>query len=425
MIDILFISETEIDPNLQLSIEEMLAQKIRITKPLAFNSAINKIKNSFFDHVLINGDLRKLDAYELCKEIKFNFRNTLHTFVYLPEANVNEASRFGLINAEVEDKESIKTLANKFFIEKAKVIDIEENIISVFSPYGGVGVSSISLLLAYTLDHLGKNSILIETSYQQSIKNLLDLGTNPALLTQKQSIGNSDPDWLLGFIAQTNLIPKLHYINLFNTIQEQDIYSNLIKDKIDAIIHDLPLYESRISMLSNALTLISKELDGSTLNLFNDIIQAGSKLSKDFIFDLGKDISSPLNRQLLRYSQTLILVLKDTPNLKEEYLSYKEIFIKRGIKNIILAISNISNKNNNYLSKISNEQWTEALDTVPILYPYSLEEIHSLIQDHKKLSFNSPLLNFGKRTINASNTKVDKLLEDSPKGILKFLLNQN
>ena len=68
----------------------------------------------------------------------------------------------------------------------------------------------------------------------------------------------------------------------------------------------------------------------------------------------------------------------------QEYLAYKEIFEKRGIKNIILVISNIQNPNN-YLGKISDEKWIEALDTIPIVYPYAFEEIHSLIQDHNKL----------------------------------------
>lgn len=422
MTDILFVSETNIHPNLELVLEELIAQKIRISKSLDFSSATNHLKSNFFETVIINGDSKKLDSYELCKEIKTNFRNSIKVYVFIADANANEGSKFGLVEAEVEDKDSIKNLANKIYAKKQKNIEIEENIISFYSPYGGLGLSSICSLTAYTLDHLNKTSLLLETNENQSIKRLFEFGESLTFLNHEQSGSNQDLDWFYGFISKTTLMPNVHYLNLFNSINDKSNSQQKLNNKLNDLIHELEKSSPNIRLVHSSLKLINKEIQGESLALFNHIIQTGSKLTENFIFDLGRDVFSSFNKQLLKYSQNLVIMLKDTPYLKEEFIDHKKYFIQIGIKNIIPVIaSNPFNKS--YLNKISDEEWIGLLGEIPVIYPYLPEEYFGLIFDHKKLTDNSKLIDISKKILKACKIKTETLLDDSNKGILKFLVN--
>lgn len=422
MTDILFVSETNIHPNLELVLEELIAQKIRISKSLDFLSATNHLKSNFFETVIINGDGKKLDSYELCREIKANFRNAIKVYVFIADANANEGSKFGLVEAEVEDKDSIKNLANKIYSKKQKNIEIEENIISFYSPYGGLGLSSLCSLTAYTLDHLNKTSLILETNENQTIKRNFGFGDSLAFSNQEQNSLNQDLDWFYGFISKTSLMPNVHYLNLFNSIIDKAELNQKLTNKLDELIQELEKASPNTRLIHSSLKLINKELRGESLSLFNQIIQTGSKLTENFLFDLGRDISSPINKQLLRYSQNLVILLKDSQHLKEEFSDLKKYFSQLGIKNLIPVLA-ANSFNKNFLSKINNDEWLELLGEIPLLYSYSPEEFFGLVGDNRKLANNSKLLDNCKKLLKACNIKTETLLDDSNKGILKFLVN--
>ncbi len=437
MTDILFISETDLMPELSLAKDEISSQQLRMTNPISFSKAIYSLKSNFFEVILINGYNKKLDSYELCREIKNIFRNTVRIFVFLPEVNANEASRFGLLNAEVEDKVSIINLASKLLSRNSREKpEIEENITALYSPYGGIGTSSIAISMAYTLNRFEQSSILLETSTNQSIKNIFDLHDSLPLLARDNSKdSNHDQDWFSGFISKTPFIPNLYYLNLFNSIQEKIKYFD--KDLVQlqdlyAEAGKLLNYEElsskertlKLNLIYNSLKLLGKELEGNSYSLFNEIIQTGAKLSHNFVFDLGTDIFSPLNKQLLKYSKNIILVLKDSIHLAQSYHEHKTYLETKGIKSIIPVIA-ANEFNYQRLNKIPEDSWLELLGEVPLIYPYALEEISNLLYEHVDLNENSKLLEFSKALLAKADIQTKELVLNSNRGILRFLMNNH
>lgn len=437
MTDILFISETDLIPELVLAKQEISSQQLRMTNPINFAKAIQSLKSNFFEVILINGYNKKLDTYELCREIKNIFRNTVRIFVFLPEVNANEASRFGLLNAEVEDKVSIINLASKLLSRNSKEKpEIEENVTAIYSPYGGIGTSSIAISMAYSLNRFEQSSILIETNTNQSIKNTFDLHDSLPLLARDNSKdSNLDQDWFSGFISKTPFMPNLFYLNLFNSLTEKINYFD--KDLVQ--LQDLHLeagkllnYEElsnkertlKLNLIYNSLKLLSKELEGSSYSLFNEIIQTGTKLSHNFIFDLGTDIFSPLNKQLLKYTKSVVLVLKDSAHLAQNYHEHKTYLGTKGIQSIIPVIA-ANEFNYQRLSKIPEDNWLELLGEVPVIYPYALEEITNLVYEHRDLNENSKLLEFSKALLTKANIRTKELVLNSNRGILRFLMNNH
>lgn len=437
MTDILFISETELAPELSLAKHEISSQQLRMTNPISFAKAIQSLKSNFFEVILINGFNKKLDTYELCREIKNLFRNTVRIFVFLPEVNANEASRFGLLNAEVEDKVSIINLASKLVSRNSKEKpEIEENITALYSPYGGIGTSSIAISMAYTLSHFEQSSILIETNTNQSIKNTFKLHDSLALLARDSTKdSNLDQDWFSGFISKTPFIANLYYLNLFNSLQEKLKYFDKDLEQLQDLHleagkllnhEELSVKEKtlKLNLIYNSLKLLSKELEGSSYSLFNEIIQTGAKLSHNFIFDLGTDILSPLNKQLLKYTKNVVLVLKDSSHLAQSYHEHKTYLESKDIKSIIPVIAT-NEFNYQRLSRIPEDNWLELMDEVPLIYPYTLEEITNLFYEHVDLPENSKLLEFSKALLAKANIQTKELVLNSNRGILRFLMNNH
>ena len=134
--EIVLISETDIDQELKLAQEQINSVGYSFTFPVTFSKVIHFLKVNSSNIVIINAKDKKLEAYELCQEIKNQFRGAIKVYVFLPEAKANEASKFGLASAEVEDADSIALLSQKLPSKEGRDFVIQENTISMLGLNG-------------------------------------------------------------------------------------------------------------------------------------------------------------------------------------------------------------------------------------------------------------------------------------------------
>lgn len=291
MNDILFVSEAAIPPELELARDEISHYGYSLSFPIQLSKVLDYLKATTTSIVLINAENKKIEAYELCKTIKDNFRGAIKVFVYLPKSNPNEGSRFGLANAEVEDEYSIKDIVSKLPQKDIREYILDENIISIYGLNGGCGSSTLSILIAYVLDYYNQTSLLLESSNTLSIKKLLDLEDRLPLLMRdrgKEFNQAKDYDWFSGFISRTSLIPNMAYLNLFEWSRDKDKYleqTNVLLGKITNKLNGLidknsDGFEAQLFGIANSLKLLLKDLEGNSYSLFDELIQLGSKTWK-------------------------------------------------------------------------------------------------------------------------------------------------
>ncbi len=436
MSDILFVSESEVLPELELAKNEISHYNYNLSFPVNFNKAVDFLKGTTASIVLINANSRKIEAYELAKEIKEIFRGGIKTFVYLPNSSPNEGSKFGLVNAEVEDEKSITNIVDKLPAKDKRDYILDENVISIYSMSGGAGTSFISILMAYVLDYYSQETVLLESTNTNAIKRYLNLAPKLSLLMRdksKELDQAKDLDWFSGFISKTPFIKKLSYLNLFNKAEDKQIYldqASAVLQKLADDINDLiettknrPKLKDEMDAymfgLSNSLKLVSKELEGESFSLFDEVIQLGSKLSKNIVFDIGNDVYNPINKQLLKLSNNLVVVFRDVNNLRETYQDQKAFFKKRYNLNIIPVIA----PPHYYYSKyeaLKHEDWMEILGDVPLIYPYDPETVMRFTLDHEHIDPKDKLFKFGEKLLDACSIQVKKE-EESKKSLLNFL----
>lgn len=441
MSDIIFISETEINAELKCAQGELVSRGYKLSNAIKFDKAIELLKLSTINIVLVNALDRKLEAYQLAKDIKEMFRTAIKVYVYLPNSNVNEASRFGLVNAEVEDQSSINNIASKLVPKRHREYLLDENITSIYSLNGGVGSSTITILLGYLLNYYNQNSLVIESSNNFTVKNLLNLNMDLGLLSRDRSKETSqvkDLDWFNAFIAYPSLAPKIAYLNLFSNVQERlayidqaSLFAASIASKLEELTDQKQVetlftnkeLKSKFSSLISSIKLLSKDLSGESFTLFDEVLQLGSKISKNIFFDLSSDIYSNINKQLLRFSKNIIIVFKDTLNIKEQYCKHKAIFEKYKL-NVIPVLAPGYHHYNKYKS-LKDSDWQEILGDVPLIYPYKPEIITQLFYEHKDLNENESLFLFGKTLLQKLGIKTNQEGFRSSQNILKLLVGSN
>ncbi|MDD9899125.1 MAG: hypothetical protein OXU45_09035 [Candidatus Melainabacteria bacterium] len=437
MTDILFASETELNPELRLSQSEIAHRSYSMTQAIKFSRVLEVLKHSSINIVLINAHERKLEAYELAREIKENFRGAIKTFVYLPNSSANEGSRFGLVNAEVEDEQSIKTIADKLCPKKDRDYILEENITSFYSLSGGAGSSFIAILLSYALEQ--EKVLLLESNNNFSIRDSLQIPTQLALLSRDRSKEINqvrDLDWFMSYVSKAKRFTNLHYLNLFANIKQRNQYlsqaakfstelSNKLEELAEAKLDLFAAQEFRSKLLNiaNSLQLLNRELEGESFSLFDELVQLGSKLSKIMFFDLSQDILSPLNKQLLKFSKNIVVVFRDGQSMKQEYLEHKA-YLENYNLNIIPVLAPAYYHYQNY-QKLSAQEWISILGEVPVIYPYCPDQVTSFLIEGEQLAKSSPLMNFAQELLSRLAISARPSMSRPSSGLLKLLVGAN
>jgi hypothetical protein len=246
---ILLVSSTELAPELKLSLSELVARGANFVTETDFSRVINLLRSTAIDTVIINSLDKKLESYELARDIKHYFKSMIKVFVYLSDSNPNEGSRFGLVNAEVEVAKSVMSLVDKVLIANLGNNQCSDNIISLYSLHGGVGVSSITITLAEYFSNIGKKSLIAETTNNFSIRKLLKVNPVHSFFSQENFRAlnqNKDMDWFKAFLNESSILQGLFYIDLFKDILEIESYNESIRQKFLNLIEELNHLKAKV-----------------------------------------------------------------------------------------------------------------------------------------------------------------------------------
>ncbi len=422
---ILFASNTEPSANLKLLISEANQKGFVFSSAILFSDLFNVIKNESTKIVLINAEDSKLEALELCRLIKNDLKGSVKVFVYMSNSSASEGSRFGLLNAEVEDEASIKLFCDKLFALNNEYI-VDENIVCFSSLTGSSGASFTAVALASFLENFATNSLLIENSANFSIKKSLDLNTNLSLLgssLESNKVSN-DIDWFKSFVYSPKLLPNSYYLNLFNSYLEKN---NYLKSPVSFLTHladELKREENNRTKnfaIADSLKLLEKDLQGVSYSLFNEIIGLGSKLSRNFFIDIGSDYYSSVNKQFLHLAKTCLVFFSDNKSVCEEFRALKE-YMHHEFQSKVVPVLTTNEFNSKNFAKISNEEWLDLLGEVPLIMPPCSDAYNTLIVKSKAIH-EKRYLNFLQELAIELDLKLTTKSHNA-KGILKFLNSQ-
>jgi hypothetical protein len=420
---ILFASNKEASPNLKLLISEANQKGFVFTPAIVFQDLINEVKRESSKIILINAENSKLEALELCRVLKNEFKGAVKVFVYLAQSSASEGSRFGMLNAEVEDDSSIKLFCDKLLALNNEYI-IDENITCFSSLTGSSGASFTSIALASLLEDFSSNALLIENSSNFAIKDYLSIETNLSLLgagNNNPSKSSNDLDWFKSFVYKSAVLPQSFYLNLFNDFKEK--YSHISSNALflNHLANELKTSEPNLAKnkaIADSLELMQKDLLGNSFSLFNEIIGLGSKLTKNIFIDIGSDFYSPINIQFLRLAKNCLVFLKDNKDISTEFKMLKEFLYSEFSLKLIPVIVTEEFSFKSY-EKIVQEDWLMTLGAIPLVMPPCKNAFDTLILKNKKL-FDKKYLYFLQALAIELDIKLSQGLY-SPKGILKFL----
>lgn len=420
---ILFASNKEASSNLKLLISEANQKGFVFTAAILFKDLVSEVKNESSKIILINAENSKLEALELCRVLKNEFKGTVKVFVYLAQSSASEGSRFGLLNAEVEDDSSIKLFCDKLLALNNEYI-IDENITCFCSLTGSSGASFTSIALASLLEDFSANALLIENSSNFAIKDYLSIETNLSLLgagNNNSSKSSNDLDWFKSFLYKSDVLSQSFYLNLFNNFKEKYLHlsSNaLFLSQLATELKDSQPSAAKNRAIADSLEFMQKDLLGNSFSLFNEIIGLGSKLTKNIFIDIGSDFYSPINIQFLRLAKNCLVFLKDNKDISIEFKMLKEFLYSEFSLKLIPVIVTDEFSFKNY-EKISSEDWLMTLGAIPLVMPSCKNAFDTLILRHKKI-FDKKYLCFLQALLIELDIKLPQGLY-SPKGILKFL----
>jgi hypothetical protein len=420
---ILFASNTEASTSLKFLISEANQKGFVLTPGILFQDLMNEIKKESSKVILINTEGSKLEALELCRVLKNEYKGSVKVFVYMSQSSASEGSRFGMLNAEVEDENSIKLFCDKLLALNNEYI-IDENITCFASLSGSSGASFTSIALASLLEDFSSNALLLENSSNFAIKDYLSISTNLSLLgsdSESATKVSNDLDWFKSFIYKSELLPNSLYLNLFNDYKEK---FTTVKNNASFLSHlaselkseDISLTKNRA--VADSLELLQRDLLGNSFSMFNEIIGLGSKLSKNFFIDIGSDFYSPLNIQFLRLAKNCLVFFKDNKDINEEFKKLKEFLYSEFSFKLVPVIVTDEYNFKNY-DKIKNDEWLGILGAIPLVMPPCKEAFDTLILRNKKI-YDKKYLHFLQTLAIELDIKLNQGLY-SPKGILKFL----
>ncbi len=385
MSDILFISTTPLNPELELLRNEISSRGFSFSEIYNLEKVVSVLKITQAKTLIINAENNKIEVFEFCNRIKDTYTHSLQIFVYLPDATINEASKFGLLGAEVEDQNSIANVVDKLLHNNQEELN-KKNIIGFLQINGSNGLSSMLSLFAIFLSEKNKNITIAESSNRKSLAQFFAIPEIPDLLASenKNEIIEKDSDWFTSFITSTNQA-KIHYLNLFNNINEKLQYENkkiLALDYLFQKIKNLDLKDFDLSqklwIYSNSLKLIKQDLEGSSSSILQEALEFIFRNSELLLCDLGNDCYSSINKEILRRSKYLILVFDKSID-ELTYNSYLKALEPYQIT-IIPIIKEYKHQTN------QNQEILE--------YPYDPETIVRTLINQESLNHKSKLYEF-------------------------------
>lgn len=435
MSEILFISETELDQALSDAIQELNSYQHSVSLAIKFDKAIDYLKAKECNTVLINAPKRKFEAYQLSKEIKELFRGAVRVLIYSNDSSVNEASKFGLVNAEVEDANSIVQIVDKLPKENKRDFIVNEKFFSIYALDKEEASTEIALMLAYVLSKNGVDSLLLESSNDNNIEERLGIGTKAALLDRdrsKETDLTKDLDWFLAYVSENPLFARSHYLHLFANkinklkyLQEQKLYAAKLAKDLKEFIQDTEQSSStavaeNLYAIASTLESHGREINGKSHHLFDEIIHTGSKLCNYFICNLGSDLYSSVNQQLLYFSNQILVLIKDqsSSRLKEKYIQCKQE-LETNFTVQCQAVFLCEAQNYNEYKKLSESDWLELLGEKPILISLASDLILRLEYQQEKTVQNSALYQDLENYLTKTGLKTKTRKEN--KSLLKFL----
>ena len=420
---ILFAANADIDSNLKMLFSEANQKGFVFSNAIKYHEVVQTIKDENVKIVFINAVNSKLEALELCKDLKKEFKAAVKVFVYLHQSTANEGSRFGMLNAEVEDEQSLKLFCDKLLVLDEEC-SIEENLVCFSSLSGSSGASFACIALTYLLEQYGSNAILLENSSSFSIRNLLSLDTNLALLStnnDNSSKYNNDFECFKNFIYKIDNLPTSHYLNLFSNFYSKFDYLNSNYSFLQELAKELvdrSRLDEKSTAVANSLEFFYKDLQGSSFSLFNEIIGFGSKLSKNFFIDIGHDYFSAINLQFLRLAKYCLVFFTDQKQIAQDFKSLKS-FLEKELKVEAVPVLACNEYNFAEFQKMPIDFWLNILGEVPLLMPSSLASIETLISADAQI-YDKNYLKFLEDLSIRLAIKLQKM-PFKKEGILKFL----
>ena len=240
-----------------------------------------------------------------------------------------------------------------------------------------------------------------------------------------------DLDWFKNFLARSQRFQSVHYLNLLKTSLDKDKYLTEMSkylESLNAEMQDLVNLRNyndlKFNSISNSLKLLTNDLKGHSYTLFDELISLGSKLSSNMLFDLGTDFTSPINRQLLRISKYVVVLFRDSVNVREEYIALKD-FLEYEYKVEVIPVLAANHHNYQKYSRLAEDRWIEVLGQVPMVYPYEPEELYRFLWQGEALRDKSKLFGFALDLINRTDTQLGRDLPETRSGLMKFLMKSH
>jgi hypothetical protein len=420
---ILYASNTEASSSLKSLIAEANQKGFIFTPAILFKDLLNEVKKESSKIILINAEESKLEALELCRSLKSEYKGSVKVFVYMSQSSASEGSRFGLLNAEVEDENSIKLFCDKLFALNNEYI-IDENITCFASLSGSSGASFTSIALASMLEDFSANAILLENSANFALRDYLSISTNLSLLggdLDDNKLTSNDLDWFKSFIYKSDILETSLYLNLFNDFKEKYQYNlNNISflGHLASELRSNDINKTKNNAVADSLELLEKDFQGKSFSLFNEVIGLGSKLTKNFFIDIGSDFYSSLNLQFLHLAKNCVVFFRDNKEINSEFKALKNYLQSEFALKLIPVILTDEYNFKNY-EKLKNHDWQEILGTIPLIMPPVKDAFDALILRNKKI-YDKKYLAFLQNLAIELGIKLNSS-SYNPRGILKFL----
>ena len=399
--DILFISESPILPELDLIRRELLEQGFSNLIKVDFSNGLELLKTTKFASVLINANDKKIETYEFCLKLRSALGADSKVFVFMPQATLNEASKFGKTNTEIIDLACLGVM-----IDTLKATDqsflAHKKINSILSINGGLGASTLTVLIAFACHQQKKSSLILEATNKFTIRDILGINTGKAFLTRDRSLEHKqvlDQKWFKGFLQNSLQHSYAKYLDLFTSSEEKisylektAFYCQNLNEQINEIGHQ-EIKPYQLAMISDSLKLIAQDLKGDSAVLLDELVKFLYDSDDEIIVDLGLDHQSPLNRQFLDLSKNIIIVFSDQPGTKSILLDLKKYLTKKYSANLIgVFVCDIENLN--FYQNISETEWLSTIGFMPLIMPREADLVSAFVYDNECITKDSKTYNF-------------------------------
>ena len=394
--DVLFITETQILPELDLIKRELLDQGFSNLIKVDFANGMDLLKASKFNCVLINANDKKIEAYEFCLKLRSALGLDFKVFVFMPQASLNEASKFGKINAEIVDLGSLSVMVDTLKAHDSSLL-APKKIHSILSINGGLGASTLAVLLAFACHQQKKSALVMEATNKFTVRDLLGINPGKAFLTRDRTLEHKqilDQKWFKGFVQVSSQHSYAKYLDLFTSSDEKisylektAFYCENLNEQINEIgHHEIKPYQ--LNMISDSLRLIAQDLRGDTGVLLDELVKFLYSGDDEVLVDLGLEHQSTLNRQFMDLSKNIIMVFSDQPGTKSILLDLKNHLTKKYSANLIgVFVCDIENFS--FYQNISKAEWHSTIGFVPLIMPREADLVTAFIYDNECITKDS------------------------------------